>query len=124
MKASNWIDRVRTEKNLPSDYAAAAVLGLTRSAVSKYRSRESTLDENTAIKVAHALSLNPALVLADQAMERAKDAEARGAWMSILERLGGVAASILITAGMVEIPNDYNHLEEQSNADQFIHRIK
>lgn len=100
MKAADWIDRVRLVKGLPSDYSAAHVLGLTRSAVSKYRSRESTLDEATSVKVAHQLGIDPAIVLTDQAMERAKDQEARGAWAAVLQRLGGVAAGVLVVAGV------------------------
>jgi len=88
MKAGNWIDKVKAAKGLPSDYAAAKALGLSRFTVSGYRQRtDATLDEDIAIKVAHTLGANPALVLADQAMERAKNAEARSAWQMILESL-------------------------------------
>ena len=92
MKAGNWIDRIKSEKDLPSDYAAAKALGLSRFTVSGYRQRpDATLDENIALKVAQVLEINPALVLADQAMERAKNEDARSAWSAILERLGGMA---------------------------------
>lgn len=100
MKAAEWIDRVRSAKGLPSDYAAAKEIGLTRQAISKYRSRESTLDESICLNVAHTLGIDPALVLADQAMERAKDAEARSAWSAVLDRLGGVAAGVLAVVGV------------------------
>lgn len=124
MKASEWIDRAKAAKNWGSDYRAAKELGIKSHTISGYRANGTPMDETIALRVAHALEVSPALVLADQAMERAKDAEARGAWMSILERLGGVAAAILLTTGIVEIPNGDNDLQEQSNADQFIHRIK
>ena len=75
MKASDWIDQVKTTLNLPSDYAAAKALHITRSAVSKYRSRESTLDEETAISVAKVLHLSPARVVLDQVAERTKSVE-------------------------------------------------
>lgn len=101
MRAELWIDRVKSAKGLPSDYAAAAILGMTRSSVSKYRSKTPTFDEEASIKVAHVLGINPAIILADQAMERAKDAEAKSAWFSILERLGGVAACALIATVFV-----------------------
>lgn len=101
MKAAVWIDRVKVVKGLESDYAVAKALGLSRATVSNYRVRTPTLDEDTALKVAHALDLNPAIVLADQAMERARDAEARSAWGMVLDRLGGVAASILLGGVLV-----------------------
>ncbi|NVO07184.1 MAG: helix-turn-helix transcriptional regulator [Rhodoferax sp.] len=77
MKASDWIDQVKSALNLPSDYAAAKALHITRSAVSKYRSRESTLDEDTAISVAKVLNISPARVVLDQVAERAKSDELR-----------------------------------------------
>lgn len=102
MKAANWIDRVKAAKGLTSDYAAAKALEITTSTVSWYRRvADKTLDEDTAVKVAHALEINPALVLADQAMERAKNEEARSAWGAVMERLGGMAVSILLGAGML-----------------------
>lgn len=99
MKAAEWIDRVKAAKGLTSDYGAAKELGLSRALVSKYRGPTSTFDEETAIKIAHALNIDPAIILADQAMERAKNDEARSAWSAILERLGGVAAGLLIAVG-------------------------
>ena len=100
MKAAAWIDRVKAAKGVQSDYAVAKVLELSRATISKYRSTTPTLDEETALKVAYALSIDPAIVLTDQAMERAKNADARSAWSAVLERLGGVAVSILLLAGI------------------------
>lgn len=104
MKAAQWIDRVKVAKGWESDYRVAKELGITQSAVSKHRKRESTLDEDTALKIAQALQLDPVLILADQAMERAKDAEARSAWSAILQRLGGVAAGVLVAVGVSSSP--------------------
>lgn len=102
MKAAEWIDRVKTAKKWESDYRAAKELVLSRNAISNYRvGARNTMDETTSIKVAHALGIDPAIILADQAMEMTKNDEARSAWSAILERLGGVAASIFLTAGMV-----------------------
>lgn len=108
MKAAQWIDRVKIARGWESDYRVAKELNLTRQAISGYRSKPMTLDEDTSVKVAIALGTNPAIVLADQAMERTKNDQARGAWGSILERLGGVAAMALITVasiGMAPTPS-------------------
>lgn len=108
MKAEKWIDRVKAARGWDSDYRVAKELGITRQAVSNYRSRTPTLDEESSMKVAHALGINPALVLADQAMERTKNDEAKHAWFSILERLGGVAAAALLTVGLGVSPAPAN----------------
>lgn len=75
MKAGQWIDRVKEAKGFPSDYAAAKHLGITRNAISNYRSgARNTLDEETALKVAQALGVDPAGIIIDQVAERSKDA--------------------------------------------------
>lgn len=103
MKAADWIDRIKV-KNGWSDYRVAKTLGFSANTISTYRKSGGPMDENIAIKVAHELEVNPAIVLADQAMERAKDGEARTAWNEILERLGGMAAACLIGVGISAAP--------------------
>lgn len=76
MKAGNWIDQVKDAKGLPSDYAAAKELGLSRFTVSGYRQRpDATLDEEIAFKVAKALNVNPVGIIIDQVAERSKNPE-------------------------------------------------
>lgn len=105
MKAADWIDRVKVKNGWVTDYRVAKELGLNRNTINTYRSgRNHTMEEATAIKVAHSLNVNTAIVLADQAMERAKDGEARTAWNQILERLGGMAAACLIGVGIGTAP--------------------
>lgn len=101
MKAAEWIDRVKLSKGWESDYRAAKELGITRGGMSQIRTGDTTtLREDTALQVAHALNVDPAIVLVDQAQERAKDSEARSAWSAVLERLGGVAAGLLVCLGV------------------------
>lgn len=73
MKAAEWIDKVKVARGWASDYRAAKELGLSRQTVSGYRSKTPTLDEESAIKVAHALGEKPEAVLLDQFAERVKD---------------------------------------------------
>lgn len=101
MKASEWIDRVKVAKGYDSDYRAAKELGITRGGMSHIRTGESaSLSEETTVRVAESLGIDPAIVLADQARERSKSDAARTAWGSILERLGGVAAGVLAVVGV------------------------
>lgn len=87
MKASDWIDRVKTAKGIDSDYGVAKALGLHRATVSKYRHSTPTLDEDSAIKVANALGERPEAVLLDQFAERTQDADARSALLKAAQRL-------------------------------------
>lgn len=93
-----FLDAVKAKTGLPSDYAIAPVLGVTRSAVSKYRNGKDFLGEETALRVAHILDLEPAAVLAAIQAEKAKTDEGKAAWKLIYEKLGGIAASVAMAA--------------------------
>lgn len=104
MKAGNWIDKVKTEMKLPSDYAVAKMLGLSRFTVSGYRQRpDATLDEDIAIKVAEVLHLNPAGIVLDQVAERSKNDVVRSTLSAEAARLcilcKVAVATVLIAAG-------------------------
>ena len=98
MKSTAWIDRLISEKNLASDNQAAKLIGLTRGAISHHRQGiVTTLKEESCLQLAEALGIDPAIVLMDQAAERAKTPALRKQF----ERLGklagqGAAAALAI----------------------------
>lgn len=77
MKASEWIDRVKAVKGIDSDYGIAKLLHMTPQAISGYRSKTPTMNEETTIKVAEALGVAPTSVLLDQLAEQTKNPELR-----------------------------------------------
>lgn len=87
MKAAEWIDRAKAAQGWESDYRAAKELGLSRATVSKYRSRTPTLDDESAVKVAHALGIPLASIIIDQAAERTKNPEVKAALKEEAARL-------------------------------------
>lgn len=100
MKASQWIDRVKALKGWESDYRVAKELGVSRQAVSDYRIKTPSMDEDTAIKVAGLLGERPEAVLLDQYAERTRNPAARSALLRaakglcILCLVGGARNSI------------------------------
>lgn len=104
MKAADWIDRAKQAQGWESDYRAAKGLQLSRQAISEYRSRSATMDDDVSLRVAQACGVDPAVILADQAMERARTDSARSAWAAVLQRLGGVAAGALLAVGVGSAP--------------------
>lgn len=87
MKAAEWIDRVKSARDLESDYKVAKALGITRSAVSHYRiGTRQTLDEDTALKVAEALGVDPAGIIIDQVAERSKSETVRTALREVADQ--------------------------------------
>lgn len=87
MKASEWIDRVKTARGVDSDYAVAKLLEMNRATVSKYRHTTPTLDEESAIKVAMVLGEKPEAVILDQMAERVKTPGVRTALLEQARQL-------------------------------------
>lgn len=88
MKAAAWIDRVKAVNGWESDYRVAKELGMRQTAISNIRVREdATLSEDTALKVAQALKINPAGIILDQVAERTKSEVVRAALAREVDRL-------------------------------------
>jgi len=73
-KTVDLLDRLKAAYNLPSDYATAKKIGVTRQAISNYRTNGTTLDDSVAVEVAELLELEPFKVLAYMNLERAQRA--------------------------------------------------
>ena len=99
-----FLDAVKARRGLASDYALAPVLGVTRSAVSRYRQGKDFFSDSAAIRCAELLEIDPAVVIACVHAERAKAAPEKALWESIAERLGGAAAALLLGFAAVSAP--------------------
>lgn len=86
MKTSAYLDELRRRLELPSDYALAKRLGVSKTAVSHYRSNRHTFEDRMALKVARLLDQEPLAVLADMAAQRAKEPDEIEAWNSLREK--------------------------------------
>lgn len=80
-----WLDAVKIKLDLPSDYAAAKALCVTRSTVSAYRNGKSVFDEKTCIRAAEILGVDPFEVIASAHAESSRDDRTRGIWVNALE---------------------------------------
>ena len=88
MKARDWIDRVKAEKGLSSDYSAAKLLGLSRFTVSGYRNRiDATFDVAVSARVADVLGVSFIGIVIDQVAERTKSNEISAALREEAARL-------------------------------------
>lgn len=76
-----------------SDYRIAKILGMTKGAVSTWRSGRARIGDDTALKVAEILGLDVQFVLASLAAERAARAQnvrVADAWRTIAKRVAAV----------------------------------
>lgn len=101
MNTSNsYLDAVKTKLGLVSDYQLAKFLGCGHARISNYRSGYSKFDDEMAVKAASILEIDPMIVIAAVNAERAKNEETKAIWKALFERLGGVAATLLIASGL------------------------
>ncbi|WP_404989555.1 helix-turn-helix domain-containing protein [Caballeronia sp. LZ016] len=90
-----YLDEVRDRLDLPSDYAIAKALGVTRSAISSYRTGRTVPDDLVCARIAAALGVEPMEVIAATNYQRAKTDEARTLWESIWGKAAGAIALTL-----------------------------
>lgn len=100
----NYLDEAKQKLGIESDYAMAKWLGVGRAAVSNWRVKRNFIDDYAAAKIAEALGIDPMMVIAAANAEREKDVEKRGYWKKYYERLGGLAASILLCVTFIVTP--------------------
>ena len=79
-----------------TDYRAAKLLEIDKSTISEWRRKGSVMKDETGLKIAETLGLEPDYVLACLAAERAKDSQTRVIWEGIANRLHSVAATFLL----------------------------
>ncbi|RQP43143.1 DUF3693 domain-containing protein [Burkholderia ubonensis] len=96
-----YLDALKKRLDLPSDYAAAQALGVTRAAVSRYRNGLSVFDEATAVRVADILGLDPLEVVSACKAESATDARMRRMWENAWGKATGATATAAIAVVMV-----------------------
>jgi transcriptional regulator with XRE-family HTH domain len=95
-----YLDAVKAKLDLPSDYATAKALGVTPSAVSKYRLGRSQPDDLVCARIAEILVIEPMEVIAATHFERSSDERARKLWESIWGKAAGAIALNLIACAV------------------------
>lgn len=101
MNTCQWLDKVRKEYQLDSDYKLAKLLGIRANRISTYRHTHIGMGEELALKVEDLLSLPPGTVLLQIQAERTKSPEAAKILRSISKQIGSAAAALIITLSML-----------------------
>lgn len=79
-----YFDLIKATKGIESDYRLAKYLCVTQAAICSHRKKRYGMDAQTAIKVAQALKLDPAIVILSGIIESAKHANEKSALMRLL----------------------------------------
>lgn len=81
-----FLDALKTRYDLPSDYALAKFLGVTKASISYYRNRKSFFDDSVAEHVAKLLKIDTGYVIACVHSERARKESEKAIWQRIADR--------------------------------------
>lgn len=95
MNTLEYLDAVKKKLGIESDYALAARLGVTRSAVSTFMRGKGIFGDDVALSVAEILGVNPLVVIAAANAERAKTEEQKARWTGLMEKFSGSFRNLL-----------------------------
>ena len=85
MNSIQYLDAVQAKLGLASDYALSKALGISKQAISNYRSGRTAFDDRIALIVADKLGVEQGKVLIDIHIERSKSPEVRAALTRFVE---------------------------------------
>jgi hypothetical protein len=98
MKSIEWIERLISEKKLPSDRQAALLMGMTSQVISHHRNgRAVTLDDKYAYRLEELLNLKHGTIVLDQHAEREKDPNVSAMWRQLATSVGIFIFAICIS---------------------------
>lgn len=97
MKIAELLDRAKHDAGIESDYALAKALGIHKARVSAYYSGKEAPNEWACLRISEITGIPLDTVIATVKAASEKDVERRAVWENYMKRLGGLAASVLIT---------------------------
>lgn len=100
MKPSAYLDAVKAQLNIESDYQLEKRLEVGKGHVNEMRSGKRGIPLNIAFKLAIALQLDPAQVVADLEEQREKNEKRRDFWRSFLSRAPMLIAVLACTLAL------------------------
>lgn len=100
MKPSAYLDAVKAQLNIKSDYELAKRLELPKQSIPGIRNGSRAIALEIAFKIAIALELDPAQVVADLEEQREKNEKRRDFWRSFLSRAPMLLAVLACTLAL------------------------
>lgn len=97
MKPSAYLDAVKAQLNIESDYQLEKRLEVGKGHVNEMRSGKRGIPLNIAFKIAITLQLDPAQVIADLEEQREKNEARRAFWRGFLSRAPMLLAVLVCT---------------------------
>lgn len=89
LKTTDWLNALKHQRKIASDYGLAKLLGISTQRISRYRHEKDYFGPETAEIVANELGINPAIIYAACHAERSKNERERAIWETIYTDIGG-----------------------------------
>lgn len=90
-----YLDLVKDEHGVQSDYALAKLLGVTTQSIGQYRNGRSAIGIETAMRIGELLKIDGHAIYADGQIERAKNAQVQDFWRSVSEKFSASFNALL-----------------------------
>lgn len=90
----DFLERLKAKYDGASDYRAAQLLGVTKSAVYSWRHRGKHMGDDTAVKMAELLDLHPAYVMACTSAERSESDKTISVWQQVASQYAACFALV------------------------------
>lgn len=100
MKPSAYLDAVKAQLGITSDYQLAKSLGIPNANIPGLRDHSRKVSNELAFKIAITLQLDPAEVVADLEEQREKNPKRREFWRGFLSRAALVIATVACTLAL------------------------
>ena len=108
---ADFLDAFRIKFDVDSDFKAMAALGIKhRQQISRYRTLQTTFDDDLAMRIADILETDPAFVVACMHHQRAKHQAEKNLWERIAGLTAGIAA-VLIGVAILPYPLHLDSLQ-------------
>ncbi len=89
---ADFLDDLRTKLRLPSDGKLALAMGWKRQQLTPWRQKRETFSDETSLRMALVLEIEPDYIMACMAVQRAKSPATRAIWTRIAAKLAPTAA--------------------------------
>lgn len=109
--AADFLEAIKRQEGIKSDYALAKFLGESQQRISRYRVGKSLPDVEMCIQIEKILGLPEGVVAASIEAERAKCPPVRAMWRHVAQALSGGTAALLALAASPALLSAYSAIE-------------
>jgi transcriptional regulator with XRE-family HTH domain len=96
MKSAKYLDDLKIAKGLATDKDLAEALGVTKAAISQYRSGTRMMDNEMCLNIALQLGIDPMRIIMTADIDRAERAGQHSLWEVFSRKTTATAASVVL----------------------------